>query len=155
MLVYRIGSSRFPGNDGIGSSLYGGRWNRKGTSVLYTAASRALCALEILANADELANDYIVTAITIPEATPIKTLGVADVPDGWDAGEPTKATRDIGTNWAKSVTTAVLAVPSAVIPREWNYLLNPVHPAFATFHFSEPEPFYFDDRLGRPWLKRT
>jgi hypothetical protein len=39
-------------------SLYGGRWNHKGTPVIYSAASRALCALEVLANADELADDH-------------------------------------------------------------------------------------------------
>jgi RES domain-containing protein len=155
VLVFRIGSSRFPANDGRGASLYGGRWNHKGTAVLYTAESRALCALEVLANADELANDYIVTAITIPEATPITKLSLTNLSNGWDAGEPTRATRDIGTGWVKGFATAVLAIPSAVIPREWNYLLNPAHPAFATFHFSEPEPFYFDDRLGRTWLRKA
>ncbi len=155
MVVFRIGSSRFPANDGTGARLYGGRWNHKGTAVLYTAESRALCALEVLANADELANDYVVTAITIPEATPITRLSLADLPDHWDAGEPTEVTRDIGTDWAKGFTTAVLAVPSAVIPRERNHILNPAHPAFTTFHFFEPEPFYFDDRLGRAWLRKA
>jgi RES domain-containing protein len=61
MIVYRLGSARYPANDGLGASLYGGRWNHKGTSVIYTAASRALCALEVLANADELGADYVIT----------------------------------------------------------------------------------------------
>lgn len=75
-------------------------------------------------------------------------------PRSLDAGEPTRATRDIGTGWAKGLTTAVLALPSALIPPESNYILNPAHPASTTFQFSEPEPLYFDDRLGRAWLKR-
>ena len=155
MLVFRLGSSRYPANDGKGASLYGGRWNHKGTAVIYTAESRALCALEVLANADELADDYAVNPITIPDETKIISLSIADLPVNWDAGEPTEATRDMGTAWAKKLSTAVLAVPSAVIPREWNYILNPAHPAFATFLFSEPEPFYFDHRLGRAWLKKV
>lgn len=119
MLVFRIGNSRFPPNGGRGASLYLWRpWNHKGTAVLYAAEGRALCALEVLANADELANDYVVTAITIPEATPIIKLAPTDLPDGWDTGKPTRATRDIGTEWAKRLTTTVLAVFSAVIPRE-------------------------------------
>ena len=44
MLIYRLGSRRHPANDGLGASLYGGRWNHKGTPVVYAAASRALCA---------------------------------------------------------------------------------------------------------------
>jgi RES domain-containing protein len=40
-----------------------------------------------------------------------------------------------------------------VIPRERNYILNPAHTDFARIQFSSPEPFYFDDRLGRMWLK--
>ena len=58
------------------------------------------------------------------------------------------ATRDMGTNWAKSLTTAVLSVPSSVVPRERNYILNPAHPDFGRIRFANPEPFYFDDRLG-------
>lgn len=46
MLVYRLGSRRYPPNDGLGASLYGGRWNHKGTPVIYAAASRALIAQE-------------------------------------------------------------------------------------------------------------
>lgn len=67
MIVYRLGSSRYPANDGLGASLYGGRWNHKGTPVIYTAASQALCALDVLANADELAADYAVTRIELPD----------------------------------------------------------------------------------------
>ena len=74
---------------------------------------------------------------------------MADLPAGWDAGVPTDATRDIGTNWAKGLVTLVLSVPSAVIPRERNYILNPLHPDFKRIRLSIPEPFYFDDRLGR------
>lgn len=154
MTVFRIASSKYPANDGKGASLYGGRWNRKGTAVIYTAESRALCALEIMANAEELGNDYVVIAIEIPEGTFIRKLSISELPAGWDIAEPIEATRSIGTRWAHELETAVLRVPSAVIPREFNYILNPLHPDFSTFRFSEPEPFYFDDRLGRAWRDR-
>lgn len=147
--VYRIGSSRHPANDGTGASLYGGRWNHKGTSIIYTAESRALCALEVLANADELADDYVATPIEVPDGIAVTVLAISGLPMAWDESEPIDATRDIGTNWAKGLATAVLSVPSAVIPRERNYILNPAHPDFARNRFFDPEPFYFDDRLGR------
>jgi RES domain-containing protein len=138
----------------MGASLYGPRrWNHKGTGVIYTAESQAPCALEVLVNADGLADDYISIAIEIPDDLSVTSLSVADLPSGWDAYPSIDATRDIGTNWAKGLTTAVLSVPSAVIPRERNYLLNPAHPDFGRIRFSNPEPFYFDDRLGRAWEK--
>lgn len=154
MIVYRIGSRRYPENDGLGASLYGGRWNHKGTPVIYTAASRALCALEVLANADELAGDYVATPIEVDDDLPRETFSVDALPANWDAGEPTNATRDIGTDWANGLAGVVLAVPSAVIPREYNYILNPRHSDFAKIRFSSPEPFYFADRLGRAWPKK-
>ena len=66
MVVCRVGSRRYPLNDGNGAALYGGRWNHIGIPMIYTAASRALCALEILAGGRELANDYVAVPIEIP-----------------------------------------------------------------------------------------
>jgi RES domain-containing protein len=149
--VYRVGSNRYPANDGLGARLYGGRWNHKGTSVIYTAESRALCALEVLVNADELADDYVVTPIEVPAEIAVAEISIADLSPGWDAHEATNATRDIGTKWAKELSTAILCVPSTVIPRERNYILNPAHPEFTRIRFLGTEPFYFDDRLGRAW----
>ena len=105
MVVFRLGSSRYPANDGRGASLYGGRWNHKSIAVIYAAESRALCALEVLANADELANDYIVTPVTIPDQTVITRMPIEDLPVEWDAGEPVDGTRDIGSRWAKGLST--------------------------------------------------
>jgi RES domain-containing protein len=139
----------------MGASLFGGRWNHKGTPVIYAAESRALCALEVLANADELAADYISIEIEIPDDVLIMELslyprpGVPALPPGWNSNPSIDATRDIGTNWAKALKNAVLLVPSAVIPRERNYILNPAHPEFGKIRFATPEPFYFDKRLGR------
>lgn len=119
--------------------------------MIYTAGSIALCALEVMANADEIGSDYVITTIEIPDETEITRIGVDDLPVGWDAGEAVSATRDIGTQWACNLSAPVLQVPSAVVPREFNFILNPAHSKFSGFHFSLPEPFYFDDRLRRGW----
>jgi RES domain-containing protein len=103
----------------------------------------------VLANANDLADDYVTTRIEIPDGIEVAVISIANLPPGWDAGEATDATRDIGTQWAKGLTTVVLSVPSVVIPRERNYILNPAHQDFARIRFQEPEPFYFDDRLRR------
>jgi RES domain-containing protein len=133
----------------MGASLFGGRWNHKGTSVIYTAESRALCALEVLANSDELANDYVATPIEIFEQIAVTLISIPDLPTEWNVSPPIDTTRQIGTTWASGLRSAVLSVPSAVIPRERNYLINPAHPDFKRIRFHAPEPFYFDVRLGR------
>ena len=125
----------------------------KGRRSSTRLTAKALCALEVLVNADELADDYISISIEIPDDLGLMSMEVADLPAGWDANPSIDATRDIGSNWALSQSTPVFSVPSAVIPRERNYLLNPAHPDFGRIRFSSPEPFYFDDRLGRAWVK--
>ena len=154
MLIYRLGSSRYPPNDGLGASLYGGRWNHKGTPAIYAAASRALCALEVLANANELAGDYVVTPIELPDDLAIISLSIDSLPSDWNAAQATTGTAEIGTEWAQRLETVVLVVPSAIIAIEQNYILNPRHPDFSRVRFLTPEPFQFEDRLHRAWLNR-
>jgi RES domain-containing protein len=67
MIVYRLTSARFPRCDGEGARLYGGRGNSKGRAVVYTAATQSLAALEILAHASALGDDYVVIPIEIPD----------------------------------------------------------------------------------------
>jgi RES domain-containing protein len=106
----------------------------------------------VLANAGELAGEYVVTPIELPDDLGATTLSIETLPSNWDAGQPTDETAEIGTHWANHLTTAVLVVPSAVIPRECNCILNPRHPDFCRIRFLSPEPFHFDARLRRTWL---
>ena len=107
----------------------------------------SLCALEVLANGSRLPTGYIAIEIEIPDVLRILTLHLSALARGWDDPSPSDDTRDIGTNWVREGTTAILSVPSSVIPRERNYLLNPNHPEFAQIKFGPPEPFRFDVRL--------
>lgn len=110
--------------------------------------------MEPLCNANELAGDSVVTPVEVPEDLPAVTLSIENLPEDWGAVRPAPETADIGTQWARRRDTAVLIVPSAVIPRETNYLLNPLHPEFSKVRFLDPEPFRFDVRLERAWRKR-
>jgi RES domain-containing protein len=83
----------------------------------------------------------------IPDALPIETLGLATLPPDWSAALSPISTKDVGTAWLKSKRTAVLAVPSVLVPHERNYLLNPKHPDFALIKFRDTQPFIFDPRL--------
>lgn len=96
----------------------------------------------------------MVTPIELPDDIDITSMPIEALPPNWDASEPNDQTRDIGTDWAKSLQIAVLVVPSAVIAREFNYLLNPRHPDFGRIRFLTPEEFRFDDRLRRVAQKR-
>jgi RES domain-containing protein len=149
VLVYRIGSSRHPANDGTGASLYPGRWNLRGTPVIYTAQTASLCALEVLAGARELASDYVIVEIDIPDDIPRETLEDQDLPADWNAEVHPESTRAIGGDWAARGSTAVLSVPSTVNPYERNFVLNPAHADFQRFSFREPQPFTFSGRLKR------
>lgn len=85
----------------------------------------------------------------IPESVPIDRVPVTDLPHGWRSPTPPTVLADLGSRWVDAEQTAVLAVPSAIIPQELNYLLNPRHPHFKRIQIGRPMPFAFDPRLWK------
>jgi len=73
----------------------------------------------------------------------------SELPANWRSYPPPDALADLGTRWARELKSPVLAVPSAVIPQELTYLLNPLHSHFRRIRAGDPEPFRFDPRLRR------
>ena len=147
MIVYRICSAAFPKNDGEGASIAGGRWNQKGTALIYCAENSSLAALEVLVHASELPADKVIIEVDIPEEVSILKIPETGLPKNWSDVVAPSETQALGTAWASSGSTAVLSVPSTVNPRERNYLLNPAHPDFRKIKFSKPQRFVFDPRL--------
>jgi RES domain-containing protein len=115
--------------------------------VLYCGATASLCALELLAHSAMLPTDMIVVQARVPKSLSMQTVEESDLPPNWSSPIPSKKTRDLGTDWVRSGATAVLSVPSVIIPSERNYLLNPAHPDFARIRFFPPRSFRFDRRL--------
>ena len=115
--------------------------------MVYCGATASLCALEVLAHSAMLPNDMIVVRARIPDAVSIQTIEEDNLPARWSSPVASKKTKDIGTDWVESGATAVLSVPSVIVPSERNYLLNPAHPDFAKIRFFPPRPFAFDRRL--------
>jgi len=72
-----------------------------------------------------------------------------DLPTGWDTSPPPDFIREIGTKWAESNASALLRVPSAIIPGEHNFVINVKHPDFAKINVGDPKPFMLDDRLWK------
>lgn len=147
--VWRLTSARFAKSafSGDGARLYGGRWNSKGTPLIYTAATQSLAMLEMLVQDDALRARYAVIEARIPTNVTIDRIRIEDLPPDWREIDGREKLRVIGTQWARKLHAAVLAVPSAVVPAERNYLLNPIHPDFRRIKIGKPQEFRTDLRL--------
>jgi RES domain-containing protein len=134
--------------DGEGARLYGGRWSSPGRPVVYTAQSASLAALEILVHLGRGATlqSYVRIACSIPKSL-VARLDRSRLPAHWRSYPAPQALQQLGDEWLKEQTSAVLEVPSAIIDSESNYLLNPLHPGFSSIEVNEPRPFDFDVRL--------
>src|SRR5207302_7463078 len=109
---------------GEGSRRFGGRWNNPGVSMVYTAQSQALAALEMLVHLDsaDLLQKYVVFEIGIDEAL-ITRADRALLPKNWRADPPPAKVRAIGDAWVSAGSSVALQVPSTLVPSEFNYLL--------------------------------
>jgi len=83
----------------------------------------------------------------IPESLEVSHIRRQQLPVNWRRYPAPEGLPDFGTRWARAQRTAVLAVPSVVIPEELNYLVNPRHPAFKNIRIGQPQPFSLDPRL--------
>lgn len=134
--------------DGEGARRSGGRWNSVGTPLVYAASSIALACLEILVHLDDpaLLTAYSVIGVEFEEHL-LASLSPADLPSDWSALPAPPACARLGEEWFKTGSTPVLRVPSAVVPLESNFLLNPRHADFGRIQIGETLPFGFDERL--------
>jgi RES domain-containing protein len=137
--------------DGEGARRYGGRWNPRGTPVVYLGGTLSLAALETFVHlAPEDARLALVAIeVVVPDSVKIIELATKTLPPDWRNEPPPHATQAIGLDWVKRNETALLRVPSIIVPREFNYLLNPHHPAFAKLKVQPPVPFGFDSRMWK------
>lgn len=100
-----------------------------------------------MASRSVLPDDYVCVLIEIPDDISISIFPGSELPADWWVYPHPESSRDFGTKWAKSLVSAVMVVPSSIIRKEDNYILNTAHADFARIAFSDPEPFVFDRRL--------
>lgn len=133
---------------GEGARLFGGRWNSKGTAVVYAAGSAALAALELLVHlaSRQILDSYQLCGLTFDEKIVTEVSG-SDLPASWRTDPAPQALKQIGDIWVAGRTSAVLRVPSVVIDTESNYLLNPAHPDFPRIRIGRARKFRLDPRL--------
>ncbi len=152
MLVYRIARKDVVKDlTGTGAKLYGGRWNHRGTSVVYTSETRALATVEFLVHVS-LSNSprgLMIAAIEISDSIVPEDAPRGSLPRGWRDYPPPREVADLGTRWARSGKSLLLRVPSAVVEQEYNILINPLHSDMKKVKVQRVEKFEFDKRLVR------
>jgi RES domain-containing protein len=117
---------------------------------VYTAGHLSLAVLEVLVHvtaAEDLPADLVAIPADLPDDLPIETVRIEDLPRDWRRTPSRAALADYGTAWLRAARTVALAVPSAVVPVETNYILNPVHSDFGRIVVGRAEPFDLDPRL--------
>jgi RES domain-containing protein len=134
--------------DGEGARLFGGRWNSRGTRMVYCSESRALAILETLVHLTP-ANIHRRLSLLGVEIDPelIEVLPEKKLPPDWRAPMASAANKKVGDDWVRSGRSAVLQISSAIIPEENNFLLNPAHPALTDVRILRKTDFSFDGRL--------
>jgi RES domain-containing protein len=148
-VAWRIMRQRFAATplDGEGAFRYGGRWNSRQVRMAYTSAHLSLAALELLVHLDGPPDlPHMAVRIAFDDGI-VDRVPLEDLPAGWNELPVSLISRAIGDAWIRQGTSAVLQVPSVLIPIEANYLINPLHPDFAKVRVEGPVDFAFDRRL--------
>lgn len=152
MLMYRLlqAAYRHEPLSGQGAALYGGRWNPKGLTLLYTTESPALSLLEVLVHINpKRIPDYYLVTIEVPDS--IRSYRADALPIDWRAtGSGPLPSQTFLLDWLRTPDTLLVQVPSSIIPIIANYLINPRHSLFSECQVLQSEPFAIDERLYDP-----
>jgi RES domain-containing protein len=116
--------------------------------VIYTAESRSLALLEMLVQDEPLRAHYVLIPAHLTESVSMETLEAAVLPRDWRTHAGREALQTLGGAWLRQSRSCVLVVPSAVMPAERNFLINPLHPDFKHISLGEPETLDTDMRLS-------
>ncbi|HTI61091.1 RES family NAD+ phosphorylase [Mucilaginibacter sp.] len=148
MVLYRITNAKYADDlSGNGARLYGGRWNSEGKPMMYLASSRSLAVLESLAYLvpTNIPNNFLILNIEVPD----DFLEIPEnvLPDNWNEYPEQHILKQIGNSFLQKNEHLLLKVPSALVPEEFNYLMNPLHPKATKAKIVRKTPFNFDERL--------
>jgi RES domain-containing protein len=149
--VYRIVREPYAKTplDGEGSYRFGGRWSSPGTRLAYTAEHLSLAMVEYFVHieASDPPKDLVVVAADIPDTVSRVALTQEELPSHWRQVPAPASLAVIGDTFAIERKSAILVLPSALVPSESNWLVNPLHPEFAEIQVNAAEPFGYDARF--------
>ncbi len=150
MIVFRLSKLAWASDlSGNGARLAGGRWNSQGTAMVYTSESRALCTVEIAVRSGLglLPSGYQLITIEIPDDASILEIRPDQLRPEWRTFPYPVFTRHFGNRFVKDNKALILKVPSAVVPGDFNYLINPAHKDISQIKIVSIEAFEFDERM--------
>ena len=149
MIVYRLSRGKYHLDlSGKGAELYGGRWNSKGVAMLYTSQSRALAFAEVAIHipVSIVPKDYFLISIITSDTASILKLAEKDMPADWRSNPHSNSTQKIGDQFIVESKYLIFQVPSAIVPGDFNFLINPNHSLIKEVTIKDVEPFEFDSR---------
>ena len=117
--------------------------------MIYAAESRALAMAEVVVHLSlhNLPKDFVMMEILIPDSLPVDEIRPQNLPEGWNSHPPIVETQRLGDHFVNNNKSVVLRVPSAVVPGDYNYLINPHHSGFSKISIEQIEDFPWDKRL--------
>ena len=148
MFLWRI--SNYAALEGTGGLLASGRWHSKGRPIIYCTPDPSTALLEVLVHTGEIdLADAPVTfqflKIAVPSGVSVTSVALEELPRDWPTQE--NITRRIGDSWLVSNATALLRVPSVLVPETWNVLINPRHPDSQRLRIARTVAYPLDGRL--------
>jgi len=134
---------------GIGNRKVGSRWVPEGLLAIYTSENLSTAVLEMLVHIDpnHFSNNFVCIKAEVPENITVDEVSLADLPKDWQSRFEDGELQQVGAQWIDRGSSAVLMVPSAVVPQERNIIINPQHEDFDRIVLSPAEAFFFDPRL--------
>lgn len=151
--VYRILRAAYSKNplDGEGAYRFGGRWSSRGTRLAYTSSHLSLAIIEYFVHIDaaDPPTDLVVIAVDVPDRVSRIGISVKQLPENWRQNPAPVSLARIGDGFVAGGKAAILTVPSAVVPSEANWLINPLHPESGNIRVKAAEPFQYDERFFR------
>jgi len=138
---------------GAGAERSGGRWNPRGTPLMYASSTRALACLETVVHLGGAValplNRYLVRIDLPPDLWAVRTVFDAAQHVGWDALPPGRVSMAWGAAWAQGAQSCLAEVPSVIVPEECNLLINPRHPQARHVRASKQRRWLYDPRAAR------
>jgi RES domain-containing protein len=150
MKLFRISKKKYIEDlSGEGARKFGGRWNSKGSAVLYTSQTESLAVLETLVHTSiaTMPSDLNLLILSLPDNIKSNTIDVDQLTSGWRNYPAPNQLAKIGSKWLDSGSSLLMEVPSVLVQTEANILINPRHSDMKKVKIKEIRPFSFDMRL--------